>query len=278
MSIAAYFYVDEFIIDNIVSATVNMEYRYINILGVKLDWQPYMKILENDVYTDPSVSWKMIAASISTVATTLGGMSGVGWPLFLLGTAVSAYLQVKTFEELTDSGIIDLGGTEEIKPVQPGAALLGEINTAYAELYEDFNPVVANQEYKIFKLSLGSFDKFFMDKVEVKNGSFNVASFTYVRNGNLYVEVAEEDYNVIVNPGDLVQTPDTESNLWTQFLDLLNTWGTYILVIVGVVAGGFVLYWINKSSNSFLDILSNPGKIVIFGAIVYGILKITKII
>lgn len=278
MTAVAYFYVDQFVIDNILSATVSMEYRYVNILGVKLDWQPYMKILENDIHTDPSVSWKMIAASISTAATTLGAMSGVGWPLFLLGTAVSGYLQYKTYEELTDSGIIYLGGTNEIKPVLPNASLLGEINTAYAKMYDDFSPVVANQEYKIFKLSLGSFNKFFMDKIEVKNDSFNIASFTYVTNDNFYVEVASEDYNVIVNPGDLVETPDNDSNIFQQILDFFQTWGTYIFITLGVIAGGFILFWISKSSSSLYDVFSNPGKVIIFGVIVLAILKFLKVI
>jgi hypothetical protein len=278
MSVTAYFYVDQFIIDNLVSATVSMDYRYINILGVKLSWQPYMKVLENDVLTNAAVSWKMIAASISSAATIIGATSGIGWPLFLLGTAVSGYLQYLTYEEMIQSNWIKLGNTNEIKAVQPGAALLGEINKAYKSMYEDFNPITANQEYKIFKLDMGSFDKFFMDKIEIKNDSFNIASFTYVTNGNLYVQVAEEDYNVIVNPGDLVETPDTNSSFVERLIDFFNTWLTRILIIGGIIAGLFIVIRIDKGTTSISNVAKSPGKIIVLGIIVVVILKVLNII
>lgn len=278
MSVSAYFYVDQFVIDHLISATVSMEYRYVNILGVKLAWNPYMKVLENENITNTEVSWKAIAASISTVATTIGGMSGVGWPLFLVGTAVSAYLSVKTYEELFSSGLLKLGGVNEIKAVQPSAALLKEINSAYKSMYEDFNPIEANQKYKVFKLDMGSFNKFFMDKIEVKDGSFNIASFTYVTNGNVYVEVAGEDYDVIVNPGDLIQTPDNNPNFIDKVLDFLDTWLTRIIIVVGIISALYIITKIDRGTASISNIARSPWKIIVFGIIVVAILKVFNII
>ena len=276
----AYFYVDEFIIDRLISVTATMEYRYVPYIGTKGDWQPYFKILEDTTINPGNTSWQFTAATISTVATVIGAMiPGIGWPVLIIGTPVSAILQYMTYQQLLDGKGVATGPITEIQKVtSPSQALLTEVNGAYQRQYGDFTGININQ-FSLWKLHLGTFNKPFQQGIEVNldnDDGLNIIQFRYMTDGQLYT-VQGEEFNTIFDPGDMSpKDPIIDTTNWWENL------GSAIYALIGlgvIIVVGFSLQALNKTLDSVVSITRNPRKLIILliiliviAAIIYGIL------
>lgn len=207
-NVYAYFYVNEFVIDNLLSVSLAMEWRYVSIIGTKGDWNPYFKTLELGNVTPGNVSWKLKAATISSAATAVGALiPGLGMPILAVGTPVSLLFNYLAVDEMIDKGSMVIGTIDEISNVVPNTTLKNEINGAYREYYDNFDGMDLSN-YNLFKLHLGTFDKFFQDSIEIrKDNGLDVISFRYMTDGKVYT-IDDSNINEVFNPGSLEQTPD----------------------------------------------------------------------
>lgn len=204
----AYFYVDEFIIDRLISATVSMQYRYVPLIGTKGEWQPYFKTLEDTNITTGNISWEVKAAAIST-ALTVGGafIPGIGLPVLLVGTPISFYLQYQMWDQLLNDGGFVSGSINEIEKVTPSDSLKAEVSSAYKNVYTNFEGINLDQ---LYKLHLGKFDKPLQKDVEINmdfsaydnQKGFNIMQFRYMTDGMIYT-IEGENLDINPNPGDM---------------------------------------------------------------------------
>lgn len=201
--IYAYFYVDNYIIDNLVSVSLAMRYRYkyYSFLNDhEGEWKYYSKILEDDkLQYAGGFNWKW------DILTYLSPITYVG----------SSYLAAfyKTFGNLNfikDTSLqgdgFYFGMVDEIQEVGMDAALVNEINLAYKSKYPSFDGL--NTDLSLYKLYLGRFDKFGSYTVEIdeefsvvgNQKGINIIEFTYETEGQLYT-IKGEDINVFFVPG-----------------------------------------------------------------------------
>lgn len=262
--IAAYFYVDDFIIDRLMSVSLDFEYRYVNIFGNKGSWTPYISTLEDEEVVDPTTSWQFKAASISTVSTVIGSsIPVVGLPIMIIGTPISLYFQYLTYEQIVEQGNFFTGSTNEITKVNPSIMLRNEIDTAYQDAYPNFLGLNLST-YSLWRLDFGAFNKPLQNSVEIKDDSMNIIQFTYQTDGKVYT-IDEQEINLInpVHP-ELEETPDTDSNWWDDILEAIGWIGM-------IIAGGIVvliLVNLNKFIDSFMKIATNPKKLILVGVII----------
>lgn len=268
--IAAYFYVDEFVIDRLMSVSLDFEYRYVNIFGSKGNWTPYISVLEDTTITPGGTAWQYKAATISTMATVIGAHIPVaGLPILIVGTPISLYFQYLTWEQIVERGNFTTGSINEIKKVNPSIMLKNEIDTAYSKAYGNFAGLDLST-YSLWRLDFGEFNKPLQRRVEVKDDSMSIIQFTYQTDGMVYT-IDEDNINIIspVHP-DLQETIDTNSNWWD---DLLSTLGW-----IGIIIGGLILILALSNLNKFLDgmmkIFTDPKKLIIIGIIIVIILFI----
>lgn len=276
----AYFYVDEFVIENLLSATVSMQYRYVPIVGAKGDWMPYFKVLEIDNINPGNISWQLSAAAVSATATIIGGMiPGIGLPIFLIGTPITAALIYLSGEQLVQGEALFTGSIQEIQEVSsPSTSLLNEINAAYYEYYNTFTGLNLDQ-YTLWKLHLGTFNKLFMQGIEInqeEDPAFNIIQFRYMTAGEVYT-INEENINVVFNPGALDEkdvlipipglTPDVNVPKVVIYV---------IIGIAGLVLLSVVLRAADSIGSSTVNLMRNPRKILaiigIFGIIALAII------
>jgi hypothetical protein len=207
-----YFYVDEFVIDNLLSVNASFKYRFENIFGAD-SWNYYNAVLEDGTYTEANISWKLKGAFYSNIATTIGMMiPPLQAPALIIGTPLSWYLEYQTYQELIDGNNLWVSDTEEIQLLDPSEILQDEINAAYLDAYEDFEGLDLSS-YNLYQLDFGTFEKPFYD-LKIDEDSINVISFTYMTNGLVYT-IDEENINTIGTiEDDLTPSDDNQENLW----------------------------------------------------------------
>jgi len=208
-NVYGYFYVDEFIIDHLLSVSVAMTYRYESILGTTTDWIDYVKILEDGTINPGSISWQLKAAAVSTLATAIGSaIPGIGLPVLLIGTPITVYLQYLSYRELLDGNMLFTGDINEIVRINPSTSLRNEINQAYSNKYEAFSGLDL-ETFNLFKLHLGTFNKTFHE-FRVDEESVSVIQFKYMTDGQIYT-IQGEEINTVVETDDL-EPSDTPPN------------------------------------------------------------------
>ncbi len=259
--IVGYFYMDEFVIDNLMSVSMLFNYRWDPLIGDKSDYIPYSVILENGAISEGNIAWQYKAAIISgtatAVATTLaviipGGVV-VALPLFVIGTAVTEYF-LYAGQSYTGQGIV--GDVNQIEQYDATVEMKQEINDAYYRSDENFEGLNLD-EFTMWKLDFGAFDKAF-NTPEVDPESVDVIEMVYETNGQVYVlesEVLETNASVdpyldpvndstIFNPGGL--PADANPSIWN--LD----WYYYAIGALGSI----VIY-------NALDLKKKPGLMVL---------------
>ena len=262
----AYFYVDEFVIDKLLSATVSMQYRYVPYIGAKGEWKPYFKVLEIDNINPGNISWQLSAAAFSATATIIGGMiPGIGLPIFLIGTPITAALMYLSGEQLVQGEALFTGSIQEIQQViSPSLSLTNEINAAYYAYYDTFTGINLSQ-FTLWKLHLGTFNKLFMQGIEVnmeEDPAFNIIQFRYMTEGEVYT-ISEENINVVFNPGSL-QEKDVLISIpgLTPDLDLLKVLMYVGIGIAAFVALSLILSTADRIGSSAVSLFHNPKKIL----------------
>lgn len=254
-NIYAYFYVNDFVIDNLLSVSLAMEWRYVSIVGSKGEWNPYFRTLEQGNVSSGNVSWKLKAAMISSAATAAGSfIPGLGFPILAVGTPVSLLFNYLAVDEMIEKGSMAIGSINEISNVVPTTTLKNEINGAYREYYDNFDGMDLSN-YTLWKLHLGTFDKFFQDRVEIrKDNGLDVISFRYMTDGKVYT-IDDSNINEVFNPGSLEETPDDKPlapDWLARLLKFIEENFIGIILASGVaVAVGFVILIVAKIKNEF---------------------------
>jgi len=274
-----YFYADEFVIDRLISATLSFEYRYVPIIGQKGPWQPYFKVLEDTTINPGNISWQLQAAAVSSAATLIGAMiPGIGLPLLIIGTPLSFYFQYLSYQQLLDGEMLWTGSIQEIQKVIPSQTLKNEVDAAYRLVYPTFNSMDLST-YSLWKMHVGTFNKFFQKGIEVNPDSdMTIVQFRYMTNGQVYT-VDEENINVIFSPGDM--SPKEPDIIIPGFPDLLSSLGVWAYVIGGIggiILIAYVVSFLDKASKSIDSLTRNPKRfiklLIVLGLIVLVILAL----
>lgn len=230
-NVFAYFYVDNYIVDNLVSATVSMKYHYTYITGSGEE-QYYYKVLEADESNyGGGLTWQYNLLVGSTFGAL--GILGNRYLMPLVGSVLFKNVQNKNF---------NFGSINEIEELVPSLELTTELNAAYRSKYPDFNNV--NNNLKVFKLHLGQFNKPFSVGIKIdeefnyigNQKGINVIEFTYITNGQFYT-VKGEDINIFFVPdkGTSMDPPITipsAQTIWDNIIEFLKK--AYLIVVVAV--------------------------------------------
>jgi hypothetical protein len=215
-----YFYVDEFIIDNLLSVNASFDFRYDPLIGKPTDWINYQTVLEDNQYTEANISWKLEGLVYSNIARTIGmQIPGLGLPLAVAGTGLSVYFAYESISELIDGNNLYIGSTEEIEAVNPSLTLESEINEAYQSAYEDYESLNLST-YNLYKLDFGTFEKTY-NQLQIDEESIQVISFTYQTSGQVYT-VDQENINTVGVVEDELDPTESQSNWWNDFVDWLK--------------------------------------------------------
>lgn len=227
-NVYAYFYVDEFVIDNLLSISLAYKYRYNFLIGDG-DWHDQYVYLENNVNATglSPTAWQFDVMTGTAAAMLAGSQIPVlRWPILAFGTAVMA-----TVGSTVDEQIIEFGNIEQIQKL---TSLSPQLET---ELSQAFNKADTNFDdfnNPVFKLHLGQFNALFSTGIEIDQEysvvdgqkGINIIQFTYQTKGQVYT-IDGSNINVEFTPG-----PGTDGQSGS-ILDNIITIG--IVVIAGLV-------------------------------------------
>lgn len=232
----AYFYADEFIIENLLSVSLSMRYRYTYLIGNPGEWKDYQQVLEAGVISkvDPT-SWQADFLSTTAVATTvLSFIPGVRWPALIVGTSVMAYLG-----STVQTSLVSYGDISQIQKIVPTNTLVSELNKAYLNNYPNFSGL--NSNMPVFKLHLGQFNETFSTGIDIdpefnavgNQKGLNIIQFTYMTEGQVYT-IDGEDINLIFTPGQ--GTDGNNPNIPIPDIDvdlpLMIAGGLFVVIVV----------------------------------------------
>lgn len=233
-NIYVYFYADNLVIDNLMVATVAMEYRYrynVELWGAE-PYQPYLQVLEKGQMAFAGVPWFQRFVTL--------GIAGVVYPeLFTessLPTLLAGTIGNVFFGE---AGLtFDFKTINQIEKITPTSEFANELSQAYQEVGMQGN---VNQALSVFKLHLGYFDKSFSKGVEInpefnKIGNqkgINLIELTYETNGQVHT-ISGEDIDVSLNRGDGTDT-DADLDLTELNINISGIIGILSGVVIGVI-------------------------------------------
>lgn len=267
-NVYGYFYIDDFVIERLLSVSLSMRYRYNYIIG-QSDWKIHNKILEADVYEtfDPT-AWQIDVLAGAAVATgVLALIPGVQIPALIIGSAVMAGVG-----STIQSNPISFGSINQIQKVTPTGNLLTEINNAYISTNPGFNPNTTSMN--MYKLYIGQFNDLWSVGIDIDTDyslyqsqqGINIIQMSFVKDRQLYVVEGENiDLNFKPGPGTDGETPGFSfPNLNLSFLiSIIGGLIIAVIILVGGIQSG-VLYNRYKGFrfSKFLGIL--------FGALLSG--------
>lgn len=261
--LTGYFYVDEFVIDNLLSVNAEFKYRFEPTIGKAGDWNYYQTVLEDGEFSESNVSWKLKGAVYSSAAVAIGSMiPQLQAPAMIIGTPLSLYFQYKSYQELLDGNNLWVADTEEIQKLDASETLQDEINAAYLDAYAEFEGLNLDT-YSLWQLDFGTFEKPF-NEVKVDEDSVNIISFTYMTNGLVYtIDEENIDLKVTIDDGLVPGEDDTLGfDAWDWIVDqvkslyennpgiVLIVLGIVFMIVVGSVAS--VLKALKKPFKAFL--------------------------
>lgn len=216
----AYFYVDEFVIDHLLSISLRYRFKYLNMFNNPSgDWQEKGLILENDHFVETeALSWQIKYFTASWAANmAISFVPGVGLPLAAVGTLLTSYLAYLNVAE--PGGLYTIGSIDAIEKLDnPKTTLINKLNTAYATKDPDFNGI--NEGYNIFKLHLGQFNKPLTKGIQIDETyehvegqqGINIIEFTYMTEGQIYTQKGG-NIEVVFTPGPGTTVPDKNDSL-----------------------------------------------------------------
>ena len=252
-SVYGYFYVDDFIIDHLLSVSLAYRYKYQGIFEDD-EWEdPVHMILEADEEVtglDPT-SWQFDFLTSAAVVTSVGSMIPVvRWPVLLIGAASMAYVGSTVPE---NSDLIQVGSVSQIeKIIAPTQKVTDKLNEAYTLNDPNFPGIDPN--LNVYKLHLGQYNKAFTSGIVIDesyrlvNGQqgTNIIQFTYRTNGQVYT-IKGDNIDVSFTPGPGTgETPDDGLSLWDMIVAFVKDayqsfpivfWiiGLFALVLVMIV-------------------------------------------
>lgn len=205
-NIYAYFYVDDFIIDHLLSISLAFRYKYLGLFSDS-EYEVQSMVLESDTEAlglDPT-AWQLDFLAGTATAMAIGSMiPGARWPIILIGTAAMMYVG-STIED----DPIQIKDIDEISEVtNPSQEITSTLNQAYTLADSEF--VGINPDLKVFKLHLGQYNKPFTTGIHIDpsyseiNGQkgINIIQFTYRTNGQVYTIKGEQiDTKFTPGPG-----------------------------------------------------------------------------
>lgn len=231
-NVYGYFYVDEFVIDHLLSATLAMRYQNVYLFGDNGPWVEYHKILEAGVQEsfDPT-SWQAdVLIGTAAATTVLSFIPVVQLPALLIGSAIMGWVG-STIQQPP----ISFGTINQIQKITPTSSLRNEINSAYTANNPNFSGV--NNNLNLFKLYIGQFNDFWATGINIdteyslfqEQKGINIIQFTYMTEGQIYT-IDGEDIKLIFTPG-----PGTDGESPNIPLPKFN-----ISAIAGIAVGAIV--------------------------------------
>jgi hypothetical protein len=208
----AYFYVDEFVIDHLLSVSLAFRYKYLGLFEDDEWEEPIYKVLEADTTVeglDPT-SWQFDFLTGAAVATSIGMMiPGAGWPVALIGGLSMAYVGSTIIDDPIQFG--NINQIEEV--ITPDNEIKEKLNEAYTLSNPEFTGL--DESLKVFKLHLGQFNKAFTTGIHIDQSysvvtgqeGINIIEFTYRTNGQVYT-IKGENIDIEFIPGDGTVDPD----------------------------------------------------------------------
>lgn len=248
-NVYAYFYVDEFVIDNLLSVSLAFRYRYNYLIGSPGAWQEVYKVLEADkeVFGD-TTSWQYDllknsgAAMNIEAALRISSLLTLNFPLLFSGTPI-----------LEQTNLVQQGKTMEIKPTTPSTALRNEIEQAYSSAYDDFEGI--NPNLQLFKLHLGQYNKEWSTGIEIdadyslenEQKGINIIQFTYSTQGQVYTIEGKNINPIFVQgPGT---TPQPDNPLGGILDQILNG-----IIMIGVIIVGIIVFYFLFKHGVLFDV------------------------
>lgn len=268
-NVYAYFYSDDFVIDNLLTATVAMEYRYRYIVefGGAPAWQPYIKVLEQGQAAFTGVPWwaRFLLGAPGLIFPEIYDESSLGFAL--LGSIANVFG--------AENPMMIFSNANEIEQITPSTALSQELQEAYSEI-----GLTSSLTLPVYKLHLGYFDAAFSKGVEInpefnKIGNqkgINIIEMTYETEGQIHT-IDGENINVHLNRGPGTDTqPDLVINPQFDISAIIGIIGGVVIAVL-IVVGSAKSFTSYKGFNfgSFFSVLFGG---LLAGAIVGGLLWI----
>lgn len=235
----AYFYVDEFLIDKLLSVSLRYRFKYLNLFNNPTgEWEERGLILEDNVLADAgNVSWQSEYLAYAATGTAIAAaIPGVGLPFVLAGTALSAYLLYLNVKD--PGGFVHFGNIYEIEKLNNAAKIIPKLNNIYATQDPTFNGI--QEGYSVFKLHLGQFNKPLTRGIEIDKTyshiehqeGINVIQFTYMTKGEVYTQKAGNiDIYFSAGPGTTTPPGKNPGDYLTELLIILGL----LLLIFGAI-------------------------------------------
>ncbi len=230
----AYFYVDEFVIEELLSVSLAFKYRYNKIFGGYTDWIEEYQILESGETNEVSaLTWQGKVLSTTATATAIGSLiPAVRWPILAIGTAVMAIVGSQT-----DTNPFTVKNIEQIQIAEVDANLRKEMNEAYTKFNKDFT---FDNNLKTFKLHLGQYDRVLTKGIDIDTNysvqdeqkGVNIIQFTYRTDGKLYT-ILGDNINVVFNRGAGTDGADNEFD--NNIVTTIIVFGSLALIIFGAI-------------------------------------------
>lgn len=259
--IIGYFYMDEFVIDRLISVSTLFNFRWDPLVGSKSEWITQSAVLEDTSRTSTTIDWRLKAAAISSTAALVGAavpIPGVNLGLFLVGSVSAAYFTAIGYDAIIEGNNLIAFSTNEIQAYTPTTSMRNEINQAYIKTDASFEGVDLDA-FDLWKLDFGEYNQFGKTP-EVDPDSISVIEMVYETNGEVYTLSADEikthgsvDYFLDPDNDSTIIDP-TPSTPVTPSSGVDVEWYWWLL-------GGFVLYVVYKEAK--LD--KKPGLVVIIG-------------
>lgn len=268
-NVYAYFYSDDFVIDNLLTATVAMEYRYRYIVefGGAPAWQPYIKVLEQGQAAFTGVPWwaRFLLGAPGLIFPEIYDESSLGFAL--LGSIANVFG--------AENPMMIFSNASEIEQITPSSELTQELQEAYNEI-----GLTSSITLPVYKLHLGYFDAAFSKGVEInpefnKIGNqkgINIIEMTYETEGQIHT-IDGENINVHLNRGPGTDTqPDLVINPQFDIAAIIGIIGGVAIAVL-IVVGSAKSFTSYKGFNfgSFFSVLFGG---LLAGAIVGGLLWI----
>lgn len=232
-NVYAYFYSDDFVIDNLLTATVAMEYRYRYIVefGGAPAWQPYIKVLEQGQAAFTGVPWwaRFLLGAPGLIFPEIYDESSLGFAL--LGSIANVFG--------AENPMMIFSNASEIEQITPSTALSQELQEAYSEI-----GLTSSVTLPVYKLHLGYFDAAFSKGVEInpefnKIGNqkgINIIEMTYETEGQIHT-INGDNIDVDLNRGPGTDTePDIVINPQFDIASIVGILGglaVAVLIVIG---------------------------------------------
>lgn len=242
-NVYAYFYVDNFVMDQLLSVSLAFRYQYKYMIGNPGEWQEVNTILEAGVsqHFDPT-SWQADFLAGAAVVTGIGAMiPAIRWPVLLVGTVASIWVG-----STINTNPFQFGAIEQIQQAHLTVNELSLVNQELIKADPDFAGI--SNQLNLYKLHLGQYNKPFATGIDIDNDyslennhkGINIIQFTYMTQGQIYTIDGKDINPPVFVEGDGVgdNTPGTVPG---ELIPILIGLVIGVLIIIsGVQNGAFV--------------------------------------